>query len=156
MTNLTPQIEPTTLAPLIAPIPAPSVAFDGPLDLGTIGITAAGPETPEATGTLAITVSNLDQACGTWSLMLDAEPLEGRGVTSISAANLSLDSVNGAEFPDGGCDLDGGCTVAMVPAGPDVHAAQTFTLGVSLRLPEQVSATTFNSALTATLTAGNS
>jgi hypothetical protein len=52
---------------------------------------------------------------------------------------------------DGGCSLDDGCLIATVAAGPDAPAETSYSLGVSLVLPDQVYATTFNSTLTATL-----
>lgn len=155
ISDLTIQNLPAVLQPVLAPIPEPSVEFASALDFGKVGISAAGPEEWVMSGTIAITVSSLDRACGTWELDLGANRLEGGGDSTISAANLSLESVDKVAVADGGCTLDDECVVAVVPAGPGKPASQTYTLGVSLRLPDQASATTFNSTLSASLTSAD-
>jgi hypothetical protein len=60
-------------------------------------------------------------------------------------------SIDDEPLADGVCPLDGGCTVAIVEAGPEVDSSVTYTLGVSLVLPDQARAATFRSTLTARL-----
>jgi hypothetical protein len=143
--------EPFRLTPELASISEPSLAFAGSLDFGDVPVDANGIRNAPAPQTITLTVSGLDQACGTWALGLKAKKLGGEDGSVISAASLNLVSVNDDTRPHGGCPLNKGCDVAVVKAGPGAAPTLTFTLGVYLALPDQPTATTFNSTLTASL-----
>lgn len=149
--ELAPQTEPYKLAPILAPIPEPTLSFGGSLNFGDVAVDAFGVQQAPAPQSITVTVSGLDQACGDWNLQLKAKKLGGEDGSVISAKSLNLVSIDDNPTPDGGCALNRGCEIAVVTAGPDVAPAVTYTLGVSLVLPDQPHATTFNSKLTATL-----
>ncbi|MGH2534973.1 MAG: hypothetical protein ACRDJW_22155 [Thermomicrobiales bacterium] len=143
--------EPYTLRPELAPIPEPSIAFGGALDFGEVRVDATGVLAPPTPQTIDVTVSGLDQACGEWTVRLDTTTLGGDDGSTIAASTLHLVSINDDALAEGGCPLEGGCEIAVLRAGAASAPATTFTLGVSLVLPDQPRATTFNSTLTATL-----
>jgi hypothetical protein len=151
-----PDSQPFTLKPALAPIPEPSVSFSGSLDFGDVAVDATGVKTPPKPQTITVKVSELDQACGSWRLQLKAAPLDGSQNATIDASNLQLSSIDDHPLADGDCPLDTGCPIAVIPSGPDADPAATFNLGVSLVLPDQPRATTFNATLTASLTAASS
>lgn len=142
--------EPRYLTPELAPIPEPSVAFDGPLAFGEIAVTADGLETSTAPGAVSMTISNLDQSCGAWTLNLAATPLSGSDGAPLDGSQLVAVSVNGEALPQP-CDLTAGCDLASLPTGLDATATQTITIGVELRLPEQPDIGSFDTSLTAAL-----
>lgn len=146
-----PPAQPYKLTPALAPIPEPSIDFAGPLSLGTIDVTAEGPASPAATGAVAVTVSGLNLTCGNWTVKIQGKTLTGSNGVDIPARTLTLTSINGAPLPGGPCDLDGKCLIADVPAGPSAADSATFTLGVSLAIPDQPGAGTFGSSLSATV-----
>jgi hypothetical protein len=150
------QSEPFNLRPALAPIPEPSVSFSGSLDFDDVAVDATGVKTPPTPRRITVTVKGLDQACGSWRLSLKASPLSGTQNASIDAGNLHLSTIDDEPLPDGACPLDGGCRVAVLAAGPDADPVATFNLGVSLVLPDQPRATTFNATLTASLTEAHS
>ncbi|HET8522776.1 MAG TPA: hypothetical protein VFL82_06055 [Thermomicrobiales bacterium] len=147
-----PDPQPFTLHPALAPIPEPSVAFSGPLDFGDVAVDATGVKTPPKPQMIIVTVSGLDKACGSWQLGLKATTLDGANNATIDAGNLHLSSINDRPVVNGSCPLDGGCPIAVIPAGSGVDPVATFNLGVSLVLPDQPRATTFNATLSAALT----
>jgi hypothetical protein len=151
-----PNPQPLTLTPALAPIPDPSVTFSGSLDFGDVAVDAAGVKSPPKPQTITVKVSGLDQACGSWQLGLKATSLDGAHNATIDASNLHVSSIDDHPIADGDCPLDGGCSIAVVPAGPSAAPTATFNLGVSLVLPDQPRATTFNATLTASLTEARS
>lgn len=138
------------LAPELAPIPEPSVAFTGPLDFGEIRMTTEGPVAPLQPAKSLLTVTGLDQACGSYELNVSSTPFYGPEDTD-STIGLALASVDDVALPGGDCAFADGCVIATLPAGPDAAPVVTFTLGVSLVLPAQPRAAVFDSSLTAAL-----
>ncbi|MGH2558949.1 MAG: hypothetical protein ACRDJH_07785 [Thermomicrobiales bacterium] len=148
--------EPYQLNPELAPIPEPSIAFGGSLNFGEVQVDATGVLEPPAPQTIDVTVSGLDQACGDWAVGLNTTTLGSADGSAIAASTLNLVSIDDEALAGGGCPLEDGCEVALLNAGAEAAPATTFTLGVSLVLPDQPRATTFNSTLTATLAEANS
>lgn len=142
--------EPLYLTPELAPIPEPAVTFDGPLSFGEVGVTATGTESPVRPGTLGLTVSHLDLACGEWTLAVTAAPLTDDAGAALDGSQLMAVSVNGAPLP-APCDLAAGCDLASLPTGPNAMPIQSITVGVELRLPEQPDLGSFHTSLTAAL-----
>lgn len=148
-----PQPEPFTLTPALAPIPEPTLSFGGALDFGSVPVDAMGVQEAPAPQTITVTIEGLDRACGAWALGLSSTALGGEDGSTMAASTLILTSIDDEALAGGECPLDGGCAIATVAAGPDAAAAVTYTLGVSLVLPVQPRATTFNATLSATLAA---
>jgi hypothetical protein len=142
--------EPRYLTPELAPIPEPSVAFDGLLAFGEIAVTADGPETSTAPGAVSMTVANLDQSCGNWMLNLAATPLTGGDGAPLDGSQLLAVSINGESLPEP-CDLATGCDLASLATGPEAAPTQNITIGVQLRLPESPDIGSFDTSLTAAL-----
>jgi hypothetical protein len=140
------------ISPALASIPEPVLNFAGPLSFGTVGVTAEGPASPVVTGSVDLTVSNLDLACGSWTVGLQAQALSGSNGVQIPANTLTLTSINGQPLDGGPCDLASGCQFATVQAGPGAAATVTLTLGVSLAVPDQSGVGTFGSTLSASVT----
>ena len=151
ITDVSSNVEPLRIKPRLAPIPEPSVAFEGALDFGAIGVTATGAEEPVRHGTLAITISELDQSCGAWTLRLSATPLTDGDGLPMEGSRLLAVSINDELLPDGGCDLTSGCAPRTFSAGEDAPSSLTVTLGVELRMPERPSIGSFETSLSATL-----
>jgi hypothetical protein len=145
------QPQPITVSPELAPIPEPSLAISGSLDFGEVAVDAFGVRRQPAPRTLTVVVDGLDQACGTWRVDLQATALGSADGVTVAESGLSVVSIDDEPLADGVCPLDGGCTVAIVEAGPEVDSSVTYTLGVSLVLPDQARAATFRSTLTARL-----
>ena len=151
------QPDPYRIAPELAPIPEPSVAFTGTLDFGEILLTSEGPVTPLEPATAQLTISSLDQACGDYRLEIASTPPNGAeeaaGAEGIaqSSIGLALTTIDDAPLPDGDCAFADGCLIATVAAGPEASPATTITLGVSLVLPDQPRAAVFDLSLTAAL-----
>lgn len=152
------------LTPELVPIPEPTVAFIGALDFGEVGVTTEGPVSPLAPGQSVLTVTGLDQACGDYRLTVSSTPFSGvgdaqpsetpmgeTGNTDPSQVTLALASIDDVALPDGNCAFADGCDIAVVSAGPDAEPVATFTLGVSLVLPDQPRAAVFNASLAASL-----
>jgi hypothetical protein len=117
--------EPLHLAPATAAIPTPSVAFDGGLNFGTITATAAGLIQTRLDGTIGITISGLDTACGAWVVQLSATPI----VDDAGAIR------EGFSLLFGECDLADGCIALTLTAGPNQPATHTTTLVITLQTP---------------------
>lgn len=143
---------PLVIAPELAPIPEPTLTFGGSLDFGTVEIDAFGVRKSPAPQNLTVTISDLDRACGIWTLELDSGSLTDVTNDPLTSASLNLVAIDGTETPEGSCDLTEGCVIASVESGPDVEPTKTFVLSLALHLPEQISASTFNSTLSASLT----
>jgi hypothetical protein len=155
VTNASARVEtdtPFKIVPTLAPISEPRIDFNGPLSFGTIGVTAEGPTTPVAKGTVNVTISKLDLACGDWTVNLQGQDLSGSNGVEIPANTLTVTSVNGGPLDGGPCDLSRKCSVAVVHADPDAAANVTLTLGVSLALPDQPGVGSFDSTLSASVT----
>jgi hypothetical protein len=150
ITDVTDGYETVLLTPGLAPVPDPSVAFDGPLTFGEIALTADGPETTTKQGTISMTVANLDQACGAWTLAASATPLTDDAGVPLDGSQLVVVSVDGSPLAEG-CDLTAGCEIAALTGGPDAPTSKRITLGVELRMPEQPGLGTFDTSLTAAL-----
>jgi len=138
------------VAPALVPIPEPSLAFVGALDLGTVDL---GPLTsPTSTsGTITLNVTGLDQSCGEWTVSLNGSPLSAESGSTIAAGNLRLVSVNGKPLASGACSLDTGCVVAAVKSGADVEATVSFQLEIALEVPAGATPGSFNSSIGASL-----
>jgi len=143
--------EPLRLIPDLRAIPEPSVAFDGALSFGEVGVTANGPVDPVRQGTLAVVVSGLDQACGDWTLRVEASALTDATGAPLEGARLVVVSIDNQPLPDGGCDLAGGCDLLALTGGREATPSRTLTLGVELRIPEQPGLGNFMTSLTAAL-----
>lgn len=143
--------QPFLLTPELAVVPEPSVAFDGPLSFGEVGVTADGPETATSSGSVSLTVSGLNVACGTWGLNLGATPLVDESGVPLGGSQLVVVSINDERLPDGGCDLAGGCDAIALAAGPGAPPSQSIVLGVELRMPEQPGLGAFGTSLSASL-----
>jgi len=139
------------VSPALQPIPKPSVAFDGPLAFGDVGVTASGPENPSRSGRVSLTVANLDAACGTWNLVVSASGLVDGDGQAMQGSHLMVVSVNDEPIPGDACDLAAGCDIVALLAGPNAASPQTVVLGVELRMPEQPGLGVFGTALDASL-----
>jgi len=147
-----PLAEPFQLKTVLAPVPEPILAFSGSLNFGDVAVDAFGVRNQPAPQSITVVVSNLDQACGTWELGLQSTSLGGEDGSTAPSETLLLASVNETLIASEVCPLQAGCVIALVSAGPGANPEATYTLGISLVLPDQLRATTFNSTLTATMT----
>jgi hypothetical protein len=135
--------DPLVIAPALAAVASPSVKFDGGLNFGTITATAAGLSQTRIEGTLGVTISGLDTACGTWNLQLSATP--------IVDANGEIR--DGFALLFGECDLVDGCHALTVEAGPDAPASYATTLTFTLQTPLHAALGALGTTLDATLIA---
>ena len=140
---------PFTLNPALAPIPEPTLSFAGPLDFGSVAMTATGPVSPSAAGFVDVTIANLDLACGQWTVVLMAQSLSDGA--EFASSNLTITSVNAQPLADGPCDLDKRCPIAVVRTGPTAPSAVTYRVGVSLALVNVTGTGTLGSTLVGTL-----
>jgi hypothetical protein len=143
--------EPLRFQPVLHPISDPTVTFNGPLQLGEVATTAAGATNPVRTGTVTLIISDLDDACGAWSLQLIASQLTDEQGDVLIGSNLTIAAINGDAIPDGGCDLGPGCDILTVQAGPDGPETLSIELGIELRMPSQPDTGAFQTALSAAL-----
>jgi hypothetical protein len=148
---LTSPREPLRITPDLLSIPEPSVSFDGGLNFGEVGITASGLSESTRTGTLAVTVSNLDLACGEWSVLASATTLTAEDGTPLEGSSLVVVAVDGVAPSNGSCDLSNGCALATFTASPSAQSTQSITLTVELRMPEYASIGAFQTTLDAVL-----
>ncbi len=148
---LTTPREPLRITPGLKSIPEPSVAFDGGLNFGEVGITSSGLSETTRTGTLAVTVSNLDQACGDWNVFTSATTLTTQDGAPLEGSSLVVVAVDGVALPEGGCDLSTGCALATFAANPSAQPTQTIALTVELRMPVYTSIGAFQTTLDAVL-----
>jgi hypothetical protein len=148
---LTSPREPLRIKPELKPIPEPSVSFDGGLNFGEVGITASGLAETTRTGTLDVAVSNLDQACGDWSVAASATTLTSEDGSPLEGSSLVVVAVDGVPLTNGSCDLSTGCALATFAASPSAQTSQTITLTVELRMPEHASIGAFHTTLDAVL-----
>lgn len=142
---------PATVIPALQPIPQPSVTFDGPLDFGEVGANSSGPLQSSRSGSISLTVANLNAACGTWTLSVNASTLVNVDGQTLQGSQLMLVSVNSEPIPGDACDLEAGCDVVALQAGPTAASSQTVVLGVDLRMPEQPGHGSFGASLDAHL-----
>jgi len=139
-----------TIEPVLAPIPEPEVAFAGSLVLDAVSLSPSM-ETQTTTGTIALTVSGLDAACGTWNVLLTGASLGAENGSTIADSNMRLVAVNGSPPPDGSCSLDGSCLVGVVRGDAAGDAVETFTLEIALDVPAGTTPGSFNSTISASL-----
>ena len=144
--------EPLVILPALAPIPAPSLSFSGSLDFGEVPVDAFGVREEPEPATIVLTVDGLDQTCGAWEVDLEATALGGEDGLELAESGLRLAAINETPLEEGGCPLDGGCTVARIEGGPAAEPTATYTLDVSLALTDLPRAETFQSTLTAAVT----
>jgi hypothetical protein len=137
--------------PDLRAIPEPAVTFDGPLNFGSVGATAAGPVVSTLTGTLDLTVQGLDRACGDWTLHLNATPLVDEPGRLLADARLVLVAVGERSLPDGGCDLATGCEALELDTGPNASAEQHIVLTIELRVGPETPLGAFGTTIDATL-----
>jgi len=142
---------PYQLIPVLQEIPEPNIAFSGSLNFGAISVDANGVIEPPVPQTITVTVSNLDGSCGDWKLNLIADALGGADGSTIGSDTLVLVSVNYMAVDEAVCSLATNCVVATIESGPQAEATRSFALAMTLRLPDQLGATTFNSTLIATM-----
>lgn len=127
-------------APELTDIPSPSISFDGPLDFGRVQ-TGRDQGKTHREGTLSLTISGLDQACGVWRLRLDATPIvDGNGAVR-----------DGFALRIGECDLTEGCPAASFVAGPDAPSTQSITLTITLQTPPYAAPGAFGTTINATI-----
>jgi hypothetical protein len=150
--RLSPKPEPFLLNPPRAAVPDPVIAFGGALDFGTVEVTAGGPTGSERNRTVSLTITGLDLACGDWIVTVSAQTLGSSDGSRISASYLTLTGIDGQALPDGGCDLDLGCDIAVLHAPATDAATATYTLDITLALPEQPQMGAFGSTLSAWMT----
>jgi hypothetical protein len=151
ITNNSPAIETLALAPALKTVPDPSVLFNGPLDFGSVGTTASGPVVSTLTGTLVVTVSELNESCGEWSLNLGATPLVDGSGEPLAGAALVLVAAGDLTVADGGCDLSERCIALMLIAGPDAAAELQIPLTIELRVGPETPLGAFGTTIDATL-----
>ena len=135
--------DPLRIEPALAAIAQPSVHFDGPLNFGTIKATALGLSETRIDGTLSLTVSGLDQACGDWNLWFDASPIVDADGVAREGFALLIDT----------CDLTDGCLAASFTAGPEAPATQSITLTITLQAPQYAALGALGTTIDATLIA---
>jgi hypothetical protein len=140
---ITTEREPLRITPAIAPIPEPSIAFTGGLDFGSITATARGLSTTQVDGVIGITVTGLDQACGTWNLLLASTPI-------VDATGAPRD---GFALMFGACNLVDGCLAATLLAGPGAPASITHTYTLTLQAPQHAAPGAIGTTLDANLSA---
>ena len=135
--------EPVVIEPPVEPIPAPSLTLGGGLDFGSIEATAAGLSQTRIDGTLDVTVSGLDQACGEWELHLSATPIVDGDGNPRDGFVLSV----------AGCDLTDGCLAYRFAAGPDAPPEQSRSITITLETPQFAALGAIGTTLDATLLA---
>lgn len=138
------------VAPTLAPIPEPSLAFVGALDLGAVDLDPLMSPT-STSGTITLNVTGLDQSCGVWTVSLNGETLSAESGSTIAAGNLRLVSVNGQPLASGACSLDTGCVAATIESGADAAATVSFQLEIGLDVPIGTTPGSFNSSISASL-----
>jgi hypothetical protein len=145
------ETQPRIITPSSQPIPDPSIAFDGPLIFGDVGVDASGVQHPVRPGSVSLTVSGLDDACGTYALDVDASPMTDASGDVLDGAQMMLVSVNDQPVTGETCDLFAGCDAIVLVAGPDAVPTQTVRLGVELRMPEHPGVGFYGTSLSASL-----
>ncbi len=143
--------EPHRITPDLLAVPEPGVAFNGPLDFGEVGRTAGGADTTVTYGTLSLTVTELDAACGDWNLQVSATALTNQSGSPMAGSRLVVVSIDDQPIPDGGCDLAGQCDLMSLAGGPDAQSTRTITLGVELHMPQQPDPGSFTTSIDALL-----
>ena len=144
------ELKPFALKPAVTAFADPVISFGGPLDFGTIGVDAEGADRVYQTAIVDLSISGLDFACGTWAVSIGAAPLVSSDGSMVSSSNLRLVSIDGMALPEGGCDLDADCAISTVVA-PDVSGTVTYSLGISLAIPDQAQVGAFDSSLWAAM-----
>ncbi|HEU0164995.1 MAG TPA: hypothetical protein VFQ54_08115, partial [Thermomicrobiales bacterium] len=141
-----------SLEPGLRAIPEPSIILAGPLELGVVNLSPDG-STSDTSGTIDLRISGLDQACGTWTILVTGGALSNDAGATIAAGNLTLRSVNGVPAGGGSCRLDGGCVVATVTAGPGSSPVIDLVLGIGLQVPIGTDVGSFTTTLQASIAA---
>jgi hypothetical protein len=143
--------QPRIITPSLEPIPEPSIAFDGPLTFGDVGVDASGVQDRVRSGFVSLTVSGLDDACGSYSLNVGASPMTDASGEVLDGAQMMLTSVNDQPVTGETCDLFAGCDAIVLVAAPDALPTQTVRLGVELRMPEHLGVGSWGTSLSASL-----
>lgn len=143
--------QPRIITPSLQPIPEPSIAFDGPLTFGDVGVDASGVQHPVRSGSVSLTVSGMDDACGSYSLNVGASPMTDATGDVLDGAQMMLVSVNDQPVTGETCDLFSGCDAIVLVAATDVLPTQTVRLGVELRMPEHPGVGFYGTSLSASL-----
>jgi hypothetical protein len=154
-TEPTPEV-PYLLTPTAAPVPDPTIALTGSLDFGAVGLTAVGPKQLPNPKVLTLTVTGLDQACGTWNLTMTSTTFDAATNQETSTPTLKLTAVNGDAVKNGGALLDGAKPVLAIDAGPGAAAKATYQLSIALVLPDQPALAAYNASLRVSLDAAGS
>ena len=136
-------LQPLMITPVLAPLTAPDIAFDGPLNFGTIEATARGLSETQLDGELNLTVSGLDQACGSFTLQLSATPIVDENGDPREGFALLIDT----------CDLSEGCIALQLEAGPDAPPIANYTVIVTLQTPQYAALGALGTTIDATLIA---
>ncbi len=149
-------IAPLQIAPAPAPVATPAITVDGTLDFGDVAIDATGVTEPPAPQAITVTITQLNEACGEWTLILFAPTPthEDDSEPTAPIAGLMVVSVDTAALPDGGCALEKGCAVTTIATGPDAPERITVTLGIALVLPDRPAISAYSTALAIALEAG--
>jgi hypothetical protein len=145
------ETQPRIITPSLQPIPDPSIAFDGPLTFGDVSVDASGVQHPVRSGSVSLTVSGLDDACGTYTLYVGASPMTDENGNVLDGAQMMLVSVNDQPVTGETCDLFAGCDAAVLEAGPNSLSTQSVRLGVELRMPEHPGVGSYGTSLSASL-----
>jgi hypothetical protein len=143
--------EPFRVTPDLLAIPEPAIAFGGPLNFGSVGVTALGVDDATQSGTLTLTVTGLEAACGSWNLRVSATELTDQSGAALADSRLIVVLIDNQSLPGGDCDLGTGCNLASLPAGPDAPSTRTITLGVVLHMPQQPGPGSFATSIDAQL-----
>jgi hypothetical protein len=140
--------EPLKLQPALAAIGQPVVAFDGPLNFGSVDADASGPAVSTLSGTLGLTLSGLDATCGNWQIAIGGNGMvDGEGQPLPGSALVVLPTDAGVA-----CDVRDGCPVAQVAGDAAADPTRSLSLDLELRLGDMPVTGTFSTSLTVTIT----
>lgn len=142
-----------TLAPDLASIPEPSIAFLGPVSFGQVSLPTGSQVSLQASSAV-LQVDGLDRSCGMWTITVESGPLTTETGASLDPANMQLVSVNGQLAPGSPCGLDQPCLVMMIVAGPDSIPTLQIDLGFQVIIPADAPLGTLDAAITATISQG--
>jgi hypothetical protein len=134
VTDRSPASKPLEIAPVLAPVPVPTLSIDHPLVLAPIGMTADGPVQSRQSGTLQLTVRDLEAACGIWGVVLSASPPSDAYGEPVEGAELLVIEVDGEVLGDPGCDLVRGCQVRTIEAGATSGETHVIEVTIALQL----------------------